>query len=402
MLRLFTILFILIPNLLHAEDKKEKNRNKVIEVKPETQKGEITSTNEDLGITVNKLQSETQGITKSKPKTYIDTIGSTPILINGDFRYRLESEQAIIDDQENNDVLRSRIRLRLKYRFTLSEHFNFIGRFATGSGSATSTNQTLGDGFENEPNWFDLAYINFHGKNFILDAGKIPNIFERVVGSGLVWDGDTSPEGFQASYKNRIGILEAHSVAGYMVLRADENRENAYLGAIQASLTLFLKPFSVLLGGSYYAWKNIELEADDENDGDGFQYTEIPYTQPNGYMIINFKNLPISLFGDYVKNTAVEEKNQAWLVGFAFKGFYMLKNLKISYYWRYIEQNSVLNQYMDSDFNGGQTNAEGNSFFIKYKFTKYLELAFTHLNAYSLSDHDDHLITNFMDLKVKF
>ena len=93
-------------NLLHAEDKKEKNRNKVIEVKPETQKGEITSTNEDLGITVNKLQSETQGITKSKPKTYIDTIGSTPILINGDFRYRLESEQAIIDDQENNDVLR--------------------------------------------------------------------------------------------------------------------------------------------------------------------------------------------------------------------------------------------------------------------------------------------------------
>ena len=57
---------------------------------------------------------------------------------------------------------------------------------------------------------------------------------------------------------------------------------------------------------------------------------------------------------------------------------------------------------MDSDFNGGQTNAEGNSFFIKYKFTKYLELAFTHLNAYSLSDHDDHLITNFMDLKVKF
>ena len=128
-----TILFILIPNLLHAEDK--KNRNKVIEVKPETQKGEITSTNENLGITVNKLQNPRYY--KIQTKDLYRYYRLDPILINGDFRYRLESEQAIIDDQENNDVLRSRIRLRLKYRFTLSEHFNFIGRFATGSGSAT-------------------------------------------------------------------------------------------------------------------------------------------------------------------------------------------------------------------------------------------------------------------------
>ena len=36
--------------------------SQVIEVKPESQKGEVNSQNEDLGITVNKIQNDTIGI----------------------------------------------------------------------------------------------------------------------------------------------------------------------------------------------------------------------------------------------------------------------------------------------------------------------------------------------------
>ena len=57
---------------------------------------------------------------------------------------------------------------------------------------------------------------------------------------------------------------------------------------------------------------------------------------------------------------------------------------------------------MDSDFNAGEPNAEGNSFFIKYKFTNFFEIAFTHLNATNLENNKDHIITDFMDIKWKF
>ncbi len=221
--------------------------SQTIEVKPETQKGEVNSQNEDLGITVNKLQNDTVGKKKKTKKTYIDTLGSTLLLISGDFRYRLENEQTNYYQSDNIDVLRSRIRLRLKLRFDITDSLNFITRFATGNGSARSTNQTLGNGFENEANWFDLAYINYHTKRIIIDAGKMQNIFETVVGSGLIWDGDTNPEGVQASHRYRNGIIRSNTVIGHMVLRSDDNRKNAYLGAIQTSVSFFLNSFTLLL-----------------------------------------------------------------------------------------------------------------------------------------------------------
>lgn len=383
-------------------ESKQKVDSQEVELKPETQKGELNSLNEDLGITVNKIQNETRGKKKKKLQTYIDTLGSNLLLISGDFRYRLENEQERTYQSDNIDVLRSRIRLRLKLRFDITDNLNIISRFATGNGSARSTNQTLGNGFENEANWFDLAYVNYHTKRFIIDAGKMQNIFETVVGSGLIWDGDTNPEGVQASHRYRRGMILSNAVIGHLVLRSDDNRKNAYLGAIQTSLSFFLKSYTLLLGATYYDWRNIQFEDGDLNEGGGFQYTDIPYKQPEFYMIFTLKKSPISFFGDYVKNIAVEDKNIAWLAGFAFKGYYIFKDFKLSYYWRYIEKNSVINQFMDSDFNAGEPNAEGNSFFIKYKFNSYFELAFTHLNAISLENESDHIITDFMDIKWKF
>ena len=148
--------------------------------------------------------------------------------------------------------------------------------------------------------------------------------------------------------------------------------------------------------------EKIVLEKGEINDGNGFQYTDIPYKQPEGYLIFTLKKFPISFFGDYVKNIAVEQQNVAWLAGLAFKGYSIFKDFKLSYYWRYIEKNSVMNQFMDSDFNAGEPNAEGNSFFIKYKFTNFFEIAFTHLNATNLENTKDHIITDFMDIKWKF
>ncbi len=117
----------------------------------------------------------------------------------GDLRLRLEYFDN--EDQTNQaDRWRFRYRLRLGVTSTFIEWATVGVRLASGSTSdPLSTNETMDDGFANDPITIDHAYATIHPPNLSwlkITAGKMNNvIWQPGFNSPLEYDGDITPEG---------------------------------------------------------------------------------------------------------------------------------------------------------------------------------------------------------------
>ena len=155
------------------------------------------------------------------------------IRFSGDMRSRWEGfwydEDPVGNDPDD--------RQRLRYRFQLgihaeiNSHIDAHFRLATGN-IVKSRNQTLGRGFDFDPDPFDvdLAYVTIHpfaehtipfgGRQLDVQFGKMPNLFRSSVGKDLlIWDSDITPEGIAASYAvDPCDCLGFTLNAGYFVI----------------------------------------------------------------------------------------------------------------------------------------------------------------------------------------
>lgn len=333
--------------------------------------------------------------------------------LKGDVRVRHENVE-IEDLPDTKDKSRQRIRARLGAYTQINPEVDTGIRIASGSDDdARSTNQSLDNYFTKKDLWLDLAYIDYHpdavaGLHVI--GGKMKQPWEAV--GDIVWDGDINPEGVVVTYGTDLGGAELFGSTGYFVLKDAVDGEGVefkhdarlYSGQIGTRFAP-VDAISVMLGGSIYAYDN------DEDTGVGFLMAngnttdEFRLYEAFGQVDFTGLPLPLSLYGQYVKNGAARgidaDQDEAWLVGFMTKLF----GVGLDYNYRDVQRNGVVGGFTDSDFANGKVGGRGHKIKAKYDISKNFAFGVTYFMAESdvaSVTNDASVDTLQVDFEAKF
>jgi len=116
------------------------------------------------------------------------------IKIKGDLRVRQEYQTEDTGTGSGYGEDRQRYRARVGIYADVTNNVKAGVRLVS-AGGATSTNETLGDGFSNDSVFFDLAYINWSPlKGLEVIGGKFKNPWQSI-GAAIFWDGNVNTEG---------------------------------------------------------------------------------------------------------------------------------------------------------------------------------------------------------------
>ena len=322
----------------------------------------------------------------------------------GDFRYRYESLDDKDDDDEElgNERRRNRIRARLGFKAEIDDEWDTIFRIATGSSdTATSTNQTLDDSFEEKDLWLDLAYADWHPQTYPglnVFMGKMKNPFYRVGKNQLIWDSDVNPEGGAASYEF---VLDDSTIAtlvgGAFWLNERESDADAGYFGIQGMLKRQFDDGSHLLGGvSYYDIGNIDSKTSagsgvslmgNTPTTPGSTIYEYDYDIVEGFAEYGWKcnGMPVAVFGNYLENTvAPNGNNTAYSIGAQLNKAKEPGSWQFKASYREIESDAAFGGLTDSDFIDGGTGGKGWVLGYKYQLAKNIQAGLT----YFINDRD--------------
>ena len=345
-------------------------------------------------------------------------ISKAEVKLGGDFRYRHEMIDDATKDEARN---RQRFRLRLSIDAGITDDMSIIGRIATGSATATSTNQTADGAFSSKASWIDLAYAKWNPsfmKSATIQAGKMKNPFVRVGKSQLVWDGDVNPEGASLALKAKHSGVELGARGGYFWI--DELKSSEYdvtmLGG-QGYIGLKGAPGKLTIGASVYDFKNVvESPAltDDGfsgnmsfNLGAGDDAQEVylnPYTLTNYFVEFKAKTLPVTLHYDMVRNVdAPDGDNTGWLIGGSIGSGKGEMPVKLAYFYRDVQRDAVVASFSDSDFAGGGTDNKGHVIKASLGINKQSKLSATYFsNTKGASTDETAYDRAQVDFNVKF
>ncbi|MFT3930558.1 MAG: putative porin [Spongiibacteraceae bacterium] len=330
-------------------------------------------------------------------------------------------------DKDYLNTTEDRHRLRSRFRFNVKAKINNwvdVGaRLVTGNiTDPVSTNQTLGSYGQKWQTNFDLAYLKFAtmDKQYMLSAGRIENPF---FGSDLIWDADLTFEGVAASWwflrndhmdDDFRSINPFITVGAFPISEVDRSSDDKWLYAAQTGFQYEFRSQSKLTAAlAYYAYENIVGKWNTTQDDTTFDYTAPTYMQrgntlfnirnnsdssslnrlwanavdyrlANAYVeydIASFSPIHIIAVADYVKNlgfdkdevarrvgTVVEEQSEGYQarVTIGWPQVTKARDWQVSFIYRYVERDAVLDAFTDSDFHGGGTDAEG--YIIKFDY----------------------------------
>lgn len=332
---------------------------------------------------------------------------SDKIKTKADIRYRHERISEESTDYTRN---RQRIRARLELTMTVAENVAGVIRLASGSDSPVSTNQTLTDGFSTKSIMLDLAYIDWHPvslKGFFFRAGKIKVPFYKAGKNELLWDGDLNPEGVSANYSPDMGSFNFFIHTGYFWVEERKTTDDAMLIGFQGGLkTKLSSTLSFLAGSGYYNYTSTKGHATffnptksfgnsvDKGGNYRYDFNELEFF---GELKIKIWKFPLSVFGDYVKNTAVQSSNTGWLAGFNCK----IKSFSFKYDYRRLEKDAVLGAFTFSDFIGGGTNGKGHTFGFSFPVGKNIKAGVVYLLNKKGLENGENYNRLQVDLNIK-
>ena len=294
---------------------------------------------------------------------------------NFDIRYRLEgkTDQSISQVTDNNSFLMA----RLGFVTQLDKQFKVALRLATGTGSPSSTNQTLGsDGLLGGKAFnLDRAYIQWLVTPSVSAfAGKIKNILYRPGHSQMQWDSDYNPEGFAVQYEKEFS--ESYGLA---VRAVNYNIDTTTNEATYPTM------FGLQIQGHYFSTNvdaNITL--------DGIQYLDLDsrpgygsvgtntlsggayihdYSPVGGGFDVTFKHWlkPIQIFADYAENGLVDSDNVAYQAGFRYGNAEQVYDWDFKALFKEIGKDAALDLFPDASFMGGGTDNRGSMLKLGYK-----------------------------------
>ncbi|MFZ5572214.1 MAG: putative porin [Thermodesulfobacteriota bacterium] len=364
------------------------------------------------------------------------------IRLNGDARLRYEGN---FFDQNNADFLKpddptelantknDRNRFRYRARLGLTAEINTqveAGlRLATGtSDNPVSTNETAGDFFNKDYFLLDQAYLKIRpiprAPQTALWGGKFPNPW---LATEMVWDGDVVFEGLAVRYDDYVlDWLRPILTVGWFPLQEEEWYSDKYLAGAQAAVEFKPKTdLAITLGAACYDYRNVRGEANDILRPGELDWTAPQYMQkgnslmdidpePGGittalagdYRIIDavailhaavFQPVHVNLTGNYAENVGFDADEVARRLGeeewpdettayqvALWVGHPRVRNFSewnVSFAYRYVEADAVLDAFTDSDFHLGGTNAKGWLLKTDWGLTKNLWLTIGYSTA---------------------
>lgn len=333
---------------------------------------------------------------------------------SGDFRYRYE----FIDDaRKGRKRNRNRIRARLGLKARLDDEWDVGVRIATGdSDTATSSNQTLDDSFEEKDLWLDRAYADYHprdidGLNIVM--GKVANPFYMAGGNQLIWDGDVNPEGGALKYHCKVGdnATAYFNGGGFWLDERSEDEDSSLFGGQGYVRQGFDDGTELTLGASYYDFGNVEGKTLGGSSGlggntaaaDGISY-KYDYNVLEGFADYGFTvcEMPILVYGNYIENMAASSgANDAYSVGIKINKAKAVGSWQAGYQWRRVEDDAVLSAIADSDPLDGMTGIKGHKLGFKYQFTNNVQGGVTYFDNDNLNTSEDYKRFQ-MDMIFKF
>ena len=287
---------------------------------------------------------------------------------NGDLRLRYEG----ID--EAGEVKRDRFRFRGRFGFVseLSNKVQFSARLATSDGDPVSTNLDFGDGFSSKDIAIDRVFITWHALNNLEIAfGKLGRPWFRAGGNALLWDSDLNPEGVHAEWSS--GMLFVNF--GTFVVDERSASDDSMLHSVQVGLDRRFSAGSRLeFSAAYFDYTNTignppfyrDRAKGNSVDAAGnliFDYDLLEISIEYSAVLNNW---PVSVYGVWAQNTAVDMQDTALAVGVTVGNVDAPGQAQISYAWYDTEADAVMGIFTDSDFGGGNTDSKGH--FIKARY----------------------------------
>lgn len=340
------------------------------------------------------------------------------VTVKGDARYRFEyfMEGKNTDTLQGADTTttryRNRIRARVGVEAKISDDLKAYVGLATGGIDPVSTNQTFDDAFSTKAIGLDLAYFEWK-PSFVpglnLSGGKVKKPWVMV--GDLVWDGDLNPEGMFLSYTPTFGALSPFLSGTYFwVDETSGDNEDVFLYTGQLGTRVALdKAVGFMLGGSYITYTNIQghkwlyddkgfgnTEGEDmvidtltgdtsyvKNKTFAYGYDVLDIIGEFGVRIGTF---PVSLYGNYVMNTAADENNTGMMFGLRLGKASDPGSFEFEANYRMLEKDAVIGAFTDSDFRGGGTDGSGFKFSAKYQFKNFQPALTVFYNTKGLGD----------------
>ncbi|MCZ6501469.1 MAG: putative porin [Gammaproteobacteria bacterium] len=339
------------------------------------------------------LRTGSEHVARGKPSSsWADSIK-----LKGDLRYRYESIHV-----ENRDARdRNRIRARIKVVAKLPRGVEVgFGLASGGDDDPVSTNQTLGGGGSGKNVRLDLAYFNWTASpNINVVAGKFRNIWYRAANNELIWDSDYNPEGFAMTFKNGSFFAQG----GLNWLESDTNKSNTrFAYGLQGGFSSNIADNLLTMGIGYYDLdvKGREVFFGDNDDffGNSFACADpvnlIGCTYLNSFreaqlfaqLETQLGELPLIVFGDYVRNTAADRFDTGWAAGFKLGKAAVRGDWEFAYTFMDREADSVFGLTTASDPAGGGADNDGHILQGAVAISKNWKVGFTY---YQLKRNED-------------
>jgi hypothetical protein len=408
-----TILFVFIvtTRISHANEI-ETLLNKLVE------KGVLTGP-EAQQILVETREEEQKKIAQRKHDILPEWIQKTKL--TGDFRLREQYE-----DRSNKDERwRTRFRLRLGLESQVADKFKVGFGIASGGSDPRSTNQTFQDTFSHKGINIDYAYGQYNPFNWLtLVGGKIKNpLFSP---DDLIWDSDINPEGGAAQFKYKAcDTLGLFTNVGFFILdeRNSETppppkeRQDPFMYVVQPGFEWKiqdpdLKDIAKLKASvAYYGFTHVKNNILDNSGKTNTGYSSGLKYDYNSFVtnaLLGFKPqgfiVPyVGVFGEFVYNPDPKKGNKGWLLGGKFgvekvadKGQWQL-----TYMYRRLGRDAVLDTFPDSDFFGGATDVKGHEGIFEYGICKNVSVSLDYYNSKQLHGAESENLLQ-LDWNLKF
>ena len=349
-----------------------------------------------------------QGVAKDKSMDW-----ASKLKWKGDFRYRHE----MIDEETRDTRTRQRIRARLGVEAKVADNLKAVIQIATGDlTDPRSTNTTLGGGNLRKTIGLDLGYVDWTvADGMVVSLGKMKYPFERFGGS-LFYDGDVNPEGGAIRYRHGSGLFA--SGWGFWINEFSSQADPMVYGAQLG----WESGFGLTLAGTYQNFSALQNSTAGLVDFGGNSTYGAAGTDCNGvgsipcylydYELVELSaeyafelgSLPISLWADYLHNTAVDDLNEGYNLGFTLGKASDPGSWEFAALYQDLEKDAAWGGWIDSDFAGGTTQGKGFLFkgaYVPVKNTSLNLTWFENTRNYDTSSERDYQRLQ-LDFSMKF
>ncbi|WP_395374116.1 putative porin [Marinicella sp. W31] len=349
-------------------------------------------------------QEETQKVVEKQVKADKKASWASRLSFSGDFRYRYE----YIDQRESATRNRNRIRLRLGAKAQVNDDISIGFRIASGGENPTSANQTIGDSFSTKDLRLDRAYVNWNlNDQLTLTGGKMKRPYYRPSEMQMLWDDDINPEGVALQYSDN-GLTAV--LGGFSV---DERRaeDDVLLFGGQVRKAFDIDGSVLTAGLGYYDYQNLQgsLPLFDGNprgntlDANGGLANDFNIAEAVFEYETMLAERNLSLFTAYYQNTAADDLDSAFGLGFNYGKVKERGTWFFGYSYFDMEADAVYALFNDSNFAGGRTDSKGHILNSGFGLAKNTELRMRYFLTEQNQSTEERDYTRFqVDFRYKF